>query len=564
MSGNVEMKQDVATGPILTGAAVIDYDGDGFEDFVVQKGLFRNVNGEGRFVDVTKEAFGKGDALAGGTGYAAADLDNDGHTDLIVVRDGDDLAVYINQGDGTFKLVETTGLKGPVSALSIALADTDGNGCLDVFISARGDPPLKPKNRRNFENRFYKAVSCEAGNLVYEDATEASGLIDRAAEGTLAVAFNDFDKDGDLDLFAYNGNLVEPEVIQTPVVLYENDGKGKFTDVTEKVGLSKYNGYWMGVAFGDYSRNGFLDHAVTNLGMKKHKAVPLGSVKDSPNAVLMNDGDGHFVEGLSANRDHELFMDGAVQNFEFGWGAIGADWNLDTFDDWMYVGAVPLKPLLYSCPGRLFFTHALPGYRGKTYFKESSEVLNIDMSTKFTSGAAMIDVNNDNFADILVATAKFGKDVEFLGKKFGTIGWEGKGEPIVLLNKGNSNNGICIRLQGKKGSTNRDAIGARVEMFFGPPAAASVPAAVREVRCGSSFASTESKRLLFGLGDDKAANFRVVWPSGLTEYHAAVKTRAECYQWVEGDGHSQLAGVAQVLKGTISSYIFGDREKLEL
>ncbi len=91
------------------------------------------------------------------------------------------------------------------------------------------------------------------------------------------VALFDYDNDGDLDIFFTNGaRLEDPMPPGTKVDksdpkywnrLYRNDGNGKFTDVTEKAGLTGIGtGYGMGVAVGDYDNDGFQDLYLTTYG----------------------------------------------------------------------------------------------------------------------------------------------------------------------------------------------------------------------------------------------------------------------------------------------------------
>lgn len=532
------------TKAILTGVAIIDYDKDGFEDFVVQKGLFRNKKGK-NFLDVTTSLFGSADALNNATGFLAADFDNDGYDDLLVVGDGANLVLWHNVNGKSFQAVSSSGLDGPVSAMAACAADVNSDGYLDIFVSARGDPPLKPINRKNFPNKFF--LNTGTSGLEFSDETDSSKLSHRAAEGTLACVFVDIDHDGHPDLLAGNGNLVEPEVLKTPIVVYRNDGNGTFSDHTSATGMSDHTGYWMGFGMLDVDRDGEIDFLATNLGMTKQENPPIKSVLKSPNGLFL------LKQGKDGPYYEEKAYEMGCADFEFGWGASGADFNNDMIDDVAYFGAVPLKPFLYSCPGRLFYTHVLPGHEGNTYMKESSEYFNADLSEYFTSGSAFFDANNDGFADLVVATADLGKDVEFLGSHF-TLGWHGNGEPKLLMNQADSGNkAISILLESKEPKTTRNAIGARVEMYLGMPAAADKPSAVREVRAGSSFASSESKRLMFGLGDHDSANFKITWPNGSVEYHADVKASTDVHIWMQGDGHSQLTGVAKTLASKVTN-----------
>ena len=128
-----------------SGVAVLDYNGDGYEDLFVSDGvrsiLYRN-DGRGHFTDVTVEAGlatpdGRGIAA---TGIAAGDVDGDGWPDLFVTDAFGPARLFRNRGDGTFE--ETTAASGisvAGNARSAAFADVDGDGDLDLFVCVTGD-----------------------------------------------------------------------------------------------------------------------------------------------------------------------------------------------------------------------------------------------------------------------------------------------------------------------------------------------------------------------------------------------------------------------------------------
>lgn len=124
----------------------------------------------------------------------------------------------------------------------IAVADVDGDGALDVLFTNQTGP-----------NALYRNV----GGGKFEDITARAGigLADRIS---VTGAFGDIDNDGDPDLFVTtvrNGN-----------VLFENDGTGRFVDITESAGVG-YSGHSSGSVFFDYDRDGLLDLFVSNVGL---------------------------------------------------------------------------------------------------------------------------------------------------------------------------------------------------------------------------------------------------------------------------------------------------------
>src|SRR5215471_13017427 len=145
------------------GAAVLDFDNDGFEDLYFVNGahvpdlvktgpvdwnrLYRN-NGDGTFRDFTERAGVRGEGY--GMGVAAADFDNDGWTDLFVAGVNRNL-LFRNKGDGTFEdITKRAGLEfqGPGKPWSVSAAwfDYNNDGLLDLFVVnyCKWDPEREP------------------------------------------------------------------------------------------------------------------------------------------------------------------------------------------------------------------------------------------------------------------------------------------------------------------------------------------------------------------------------------------------------------------------------------
>ena len=124
----------------------------------------------------------------------------------------------------------------------VSIADVDGDGKQDLlFINQEGS------------NQLWRNL----GDGQFENITEASGL-GRESVISVGAAFGDTDNDGDPDVFLTSvrgGNR-----------LFENDGSGRFTDITKAAGL-EYNGHSSGALFFDYDRDGRLDLFVTNVGV---------------------------------------------------------------------------------------------------------------------------------------------------------------------------------------------------------------------------------------------------------------------------------------------------------
>ena len=157
-----------------------------------------------------------------------ADLDNDGDADLVVGSSPQ--IVMENVGGGKFE--GRTMLPGPGFATSITAADPDLDGDLDLYIcqySAEGPVPYHDANNGP-GNLFWRNV----GEWRFEDATEAAGLDQNNQRFSFSSSWEDYDNDGDLDLYVandYGRNC-----------LYRNAGDGHFEDVAAAAGVGRLVG----------------------------------------------------------------------------------------------------------------------------------------------------------------------------------------------------------------------------------------------------------------------------------------------------------------------------------
>ena len=124
----------------------------------------------------------------------------------------------------------------------LAVADVDGDGLSDLYLTTQLGSNELWRNR---------------GDGTFDNITAAAGvgLADRLS---IAPSFADFDNDGDSDLYV--------TTVRMGNVLFENDGQGHFTDVTERAGVG-YNGHASGSVFFDYDNDGLLDLFVTSIGV---------------------------------------------------------------------------------------------------------------------------------------------------------------------------------------------------------------------------------------------------------------------------------------------------------
>ena len=257
--------------------------------------LFRQ-NKDGSFADVTQEA---GLANAGngnyGMGAAVGDYDNDGYPDLYVTNYGRN-ALYHNNGNGTFTDVTSqAGVAGSGWSASAGWFDFDNDGRLDLFVTRYMDWDFahsKVCARKTYcpPGEFPATTSIlyrNRGNGTFEDVSVRSGIAAKKGRA-LGVAFNDYDGDGFADIFVANDGMEQ--------FLFHNERNGTLREVATEAGVSlsedgkPFAG--MGADFRDYDNDGLPDIVVTNLAKQVY-------------AVYHNDGNGLFTyrsreTGLSA------------------------------------------------------------------------------------------------------------------------------------------------------------------------------------------------------------------------------------------------------------------------
>ncbi len=247
------------------GGGFVDYDHDGDLDlyvanFAAQPGsfqgkrrfpqefpgapnvLYRN-NGNGTFTDVSLES-----RLAGGQERSMAvltsDLDDTRDVDFLVVNYDAPNRLLNNVRDGSFKSVDSPAVSSAV-AFSVAAADVDRNGLVDLSLPSAGSLWL-----RNLGHSRFESVPRSSGDA---DAPVLSSL------------FLDFDNDGDLDLLVLAAPYLQadPAFAGRNFYLYENR-KGELAEVSRQVGLDRFAGLAVrGAAVADWDNDGDLDVLVT-------------------------------------------------------------------------------------------------------------------------------------------------------------------------------------------------------------------------------------------------------------------------------------------------------------
>jgi hypothetical protein len=245
------------------GVAIADVNGDGLDDiFLSELGGLPNLlftqGPDGTLRDVSTAA--GVDFMELTHGALFLDLDNDGDQDLVTCRSN---ACVILENDARGKFNVRVKLPGTASYYSLAAADYDNDADLDVYLCgsdarhSTGSESEKglPLPYHDANNGGPNLLLRNDGNWKFTDATREVGLDDNNNRFSFAASWEDYDNDGDMDLYVANdfgrNNL------------YQND-EGHFRDVAEQAGVEDISA-GMSVSWADYNNDGAMDVYIGNM-----------------------------------------------------------------------------------------------------------------------------------------------------------------------------------------------------------------------------------------------------------------------------------------------------------
>lgn len=451
-----------------------------------------------------------------GNAISFYDFDKDGWDDLTFgTKTG--VARFFRNNEGNFEEVTLPGVSVSGDAKMVCWVDYDNDGDADFYAAYSGLPIKLFRND---------------GDMTFTDVSDSCGF-DTYNTISWGSSWGDFDRDGDLDLYAprnYANGSYPPDYTRVNR-LYSNDGDGTFTDITldagvhDSIGISFHGIFWdynldrwpdiyvindkwfdnglyrnnqdgtfadsgeetnldivmvaMCAAVSDYDRDGDFDIYITNTA----------SVGESTGNALFNNDNGYFTNvNAEANVQVNLVC----------WGSVWFDYDNDGWEDLYVISNLNFL----NTPNNKVLRN-----NGDGTFTDVSLAVSMHTDIAFGYTNCTGDINNDGYPDLA---------------NNNTLPYNAG----VFLSSGGENNFIKLSFEGTV--SNRDAIGTNVKVYAGGQLQ------MREIYCGENYMSQNSQREIFGLGlQDVVDSVVVAWPSGFDETWYNLNAN-QTYHLVEG------------------------------
>lgn len=262
------------------------------------------------------------------------DLDNDGDQDAVIAVAH---SVVIFENNGQTRFIQRAIIDTPSRLSSMAAADFDNDGDVDVYVCGydpitmlgKGDVFSNPVPYEDATNGAPNFLLRNDGNWQFPDVTQEVGLNVKNNKFTLAAAFEDYDNDGDQDLYVINDFGRK--------VLFRNDG-GKFVDVTDAAGVDD-PGSGMSISWGDYNRDGRMDAYIANMFSSAGNRIAFRpNFKPGANEQIVGTLQRHargntLYENLGGDKFRDASVDADVTMGRWAWASKFMDLNNDGWED---------------------------------------------------------------------------------------------------------------------------------------------------------------------------------------------------------------------------------------
>jgi hypothetical protein len=456
--------------PFAAGA-IIDLDGDGIEELYLGGSRSQNDTlltfNNGAFTVAGDSGIRKEEGEAS-HGAAVLDVDADGDDDLIVVRT-DGIWLHRNQGGSFDAQLLDAKMPEDTTPLSLSLADINRDGHFDMFVAGYIRHDLVA-GQTVFNKEGYGGTSqlfLNNGDDTFSNITQSSGL--EYTHNTFLGVFVDVDEDGKEDLIvAYDTGQVRT---------WKNNGDLTFTNMPNP--NTDYNSYPMGIAVGDYDNDGRVDFFFSNVGSTSPDFLIYGDTRPDQKTnwkwlLFRNEGDFKFTDQAEATK---------LADYEFSWGAIFEDLNLDGREDLVvsenYIGFPTHWIPFLRLPGRLLVQN------NNGEFADVGAEANV-VNKHYSIAPLSADFNQDGRPDIV--------HVNIAGKS------------QAFLSKPAAGNFLKVKLPNRVSSISASV---SVELTDGTKQR-------KWFVSGEGLCSDPSHIMIFGLGEQKAQTVTIQYLSGET------------------------------------------------
>lgn len=540
-----------------SGVAVGDFDHDGLPDIFLcnlsgKNALYRNL-GRFRFQDVTAQA-GLDALLPQTRGAVFADVNGDGFLDLLISVTGRGVLTFLNDGHGRFlDSTAAAGTGGKLGSTTMALADVDGNGTLDLYIANYRTDDIRdhgqvsvsmvngrPVMRGADTNRFllvngqlaecgqpdqlllndgaghFKPVSWTDGSFLDESGNKLS---EAPLDWGLTATFRDVNDDLAPDLYVCNDYW-------TPDRFWINDGRGHFR-AAPKLALRKTSASSMSVDFADIDRDGYPDFFVVDMlsrypQLRKRQgfaqmpvATPVGATDDRPqvmrNTLFLNRHDGTFAE---------IAFYGGVGASDWSWAPMFLDVDLDGYED-LVIGAGHFRDVQdfdgeqqVQARQHSWTNFKSDAERQKAFSHELMEHYRLYPLLRMPI-AAFRNLGNCSFTE---TTEAWGLNHLGVHQGLAMADFDQDGDldlvvndlnsPALILRNDTSAGRVAVRLKGR--APNTQGIGAKVSLLNG-----ALPKQTTEIICGGRYLSGSDTEAVFATGSATGGmSLEVRWRSG--------------------------------------------------
>ncbi len=566
---NILLDEEMAANQNLhngSGVAVGDYDGDGYADIYFahlhgSNALYRNL-GNWRFEDVTETA-GVAAPDRFSTGAVFSDVDGDGDLDLLVTALGGPNAAFRNEGNGRFtEVTEAWGLVSNRGSTTMALADIDGDGDLDLYVTnykritlrdtlppdqiawdkvVRQTGPqsyeINPewKDHYTLEIKGTKLIRLESGEPDYLYINDGSGRFEkeRLTDGRfldehgiplqleprdwgLEVQFFDVNRDGHPDLYVCND-------FESPDYFFMNDGAGRFRALPA-LALRKTANSTMSVDFGDINRDDQVDLFMADMLDVTYEARQIQMATGVPVTTEIGD-----IEGRPQAMENMLFINRGDDTFAdithwAGVPASGWSWSVNFVD----VDLDGLQDILISTGNAIDIQNSdvqEADHRRRATVRSFDEFrrLVLHFPPLYQRNVVFRNLGNLQFESVENGWG-FGDELDIAqGLAFGDF--DNDGDLDVVVNRMNREAGlyrnragagrVAVRLRGL--APNTQGIGAKIRLRGGDVAQES------EVQSGGLYNSGSQAQVMFAAEEGRELELEIRWRSGRISVISGVK-----------------------------------------